>query len=624
MCNNQKNIRMKTISRRFLIVILILFIYSLNAQTFIRVDDSGWFYGGGRTAPTFTDLDFDGLYDLIIGNYDGNLIHYEQQSSGSTIFVGVSENFSSIDVGSYSTPVFTNIDNDGLKDLIIGNLNGTIDWYEQDTPGATSFTNTNVDFGITVPFGSSTPTFTDIDNDNLLDMVIGRHDGKLSRYEQAWTNSQVFNLVSDYFASIDIGYSSAPYFIDIDGDNLLDLLIGTSASNSFWHFEQNSVGSTSFTEVTTRFINNSPSSEVPTFKDIDNDGLLDLFFGEVEGNIYHYEQQTSNSYSFDLVNQHFSGTDIGEGSSITSYDIDNDGLIDIIYGARYGLHHFEQITSNSEIFEYIGVMGPSPGTDLRPTFTDLNNDGLLDLLIGYKWGLSHYVQDSPGSSTFNYVTNNFSSINVGLWAAPCFTDIDNDGLLDLLIGEYQGAIHLYEQSSSDPFVFNLITDNFCSTDFGDYISPTVTDIEGDGTKDLIVGCNQGTFTHYKLYSNYTYDSVTNEFLDIDVGTRSSSTFFDLDGSGTNDLIIGEYRGGRLLYKNYTESFWAGGTDGDWHTPSNWMGNEVPDSSTEIIIPGGLATYPSISSDANCESINLNTGATITVISGTLTISGDGN
>ena len=291
--------------------------------------------------------------------------------------------------------------------------------------------------------GYSTPTFTDLDGDNLLDMLVGKLDGKINHYEQNALNSTSFTLVTDYFNGIDVLDYSIPTFTDLDGDDLLDMLIGRSGGN-IRHYEQNAVNSTSFTLITTGFSgSNEGSYSAPIFTDIDGDGLLDMFLGEQLGNINHLEQNAVNSTSFTLVTESFNGIDVGLYST--------------------------------------------------PTFTDLNGDGLLDMFVGEADGnINHYEQDALNSPSFTLVTESFEEIDVGSRSAPSFTDLDGDGLLDMLVGEADGTLYHYEQNAVSAIDFrNIQTGN--SSVFNYYINgQNLPDLSITSTSEFTISLSEGS------------------------------------------------------------------------------------------------------------------------------------
>ena len=67
--------------------------------------------------------------------------------------------------------------------------------------------------------------------------------------------------------------------------------------------------------------------------------------------------------------------------------------------------------------------------------------------------------------------------------------------------------------------------------------------------------------------------------------------------------------------------WLGITT-NWHDPVNWCGGILPTSSTDVTIPAGTVKMPLITDSVYCNSLNINTGDTVTVTAtGTLNIAG---
>ncbi len=85
--------------------------------------------------PEFCDIDGDEKIDLLVGNHNGNIWHYIQSDTGSMNFVFETENFSGIDVGSYtpSSLETTDFNGNGLIDILVGREYGNLMWYEQDS-----------------------------------------------------------------------------------------------------------------------------------------------------------------------------------------------------------------------------------------------------------------------------------------------------------------------------------------------------------------------------------------------------------------------------------------------------------------------------------------------------------
>ena len=214
------------------------------AQTFtVQIGAANPFNGvsvGSFSAPTFVDVDNDGDKDAFIGESGGTIKYYKNTGTAAapvfTAQTGAANPFNGVDVGSYSTPTFVDIDNDGDKDAFVGEESfGLIKYYKNTgTVTAPVFTEQT---GAANPFNGmgvgrqSTPTFEDIDNDGDKDAFIGEYAGFINYYKNTGTvAAPVFTEQTDVanpFIAVSTGsYRLAPAFVDIDNDGDKDLFIG--------------------------------------------------------------------------------------------------------------------------------------------------------------------------------------------------------------------------------------------------------------------------------------------------------------------------------------------------------------------------------------------------------------
>ena len=536
---------------KILVSSCIVFLTSFAAaQTFTEITEGGWGQGMAYSTPVFADPDGDGLLDLIVGEEYGNINRYEQDAVGSYTFNLVSRDFGCINVGSYSAPCFTDLDGDGLLDMIVGRYENLY-YYEQDTPGSMDYTLVSTNFsGIAVGTYTS-PCIADPDGDGLLDLFVGTLDGSIHHYRQDGVGSTSFTQVSENFNEIDVGQGARPCFTDLNGDGILDLFVGNK-EGALHHYRQNAMNSTDFTLISENFNGIDVGNRAaPCFAYIDGDGLMDMVVGEYHGFLNHFEQDAVDSDAFNPVNGYFiKMIDSSRYGTLALADFDNDGRRDMLMGMEGAyLHHLEEDAPGSGSFSHVteDFIGPLSANHAAPCLWDIDGDDLLDLIVGTtNTGLLHYSQDAVGANTFTKVSDNFSGIDIGeARPRPCFTDLESDGLLDLIIGGYGGTLHHYRQDAEGSLTFNPVTTNFSGIDAGTYSAPCFTDLDGDGRLDLIVGSTSGDLSHYEQddigSTNFTHLSYN--FNDIEVGKYTSPLFFDINGDGREDLLVGEQSGG---------------------------------------------------------------------------------
>jgi hypothetical protein len=147
-------------------------------------------------------------------------------------------------------------------------------------------------------------------------------------------------------------------------------------------------------------------------------------------------------------------------------------------------------------------------------------------------------------------------------------DWNNDGNKDLVIGAYDGRIHIFinEGTETEP---DFLVETFAQAKdselivYGKRSSPVIVDLDGDGKKDILVGNTNGQL---RFYSNVGTDAepsfsdvslVESEGVDIDLSgsprSRPSVCFWTGDGyfgpiDGYPDVLIGASDGKVHLYR----------------------------------------------------------------------------
>lgn len=516
---------------------------------------------------TLVDIDNDGDMDLFSGEEDGDITFFRNTGTNTDpSFTFETEKFVSIGSGFRSAPAFADIDNDGDFDLFVGEYSGDINFFRNTGTTDNPIFILESENLISIDIGSeSVPTLTDIDDDNDYDLFVGEQDGNINFFRNTGSATiPVFMLETENLDSIDVGRENSPAFVDIDNDNDLDLFVGEQSGNINFYRNTGTVTNPTFTFETENYSAIYVEGHSgPFFADIDNDQDFDLFVGDRDGDIYFFRNSgTSTIPSYALETKNLVSeiiVDMGLFSYVTFADIDNDGDMDLFVGVENGNLNFYRNTgtASNPIFTLEADSLISVGKRCSPIFADIDDDGDFDFFSGEMEGNINFFRNT-GSATnpiFALETNNFSAIDVGSLSTPAVADIDNDGDLDLFIGERDGNINFYHNTgaATNP-ILTLETENFAAIDVGLFSTPTFTDIDHDNDWDLFIGENSGNINFYRntgTSTNPVFTLETENFALLDTGYESAPCFADIDGDGDYDFFAGEYDGGLYFYRNVT-------------------------------------------------------------------------
>lgn len=271
-------------------------------------------------------------------------------------------------------------DNDGDKELLAGDLIYPNIIYAKNGGNANEAWMTEQDsmfpsFNVPVEIQDFPASYNlDINNDGLNDLIFSPNLPLTTPdYETAWLYENTgtiqqndFNLIKkDFLADemLDFGTGAHPAFGDVNGDGLIDLVIGNRSEYV------NSVGDANYYLVLLLNIGTATDpvftvadrdwlglnaaqidarSFTPTFGDIDNDGDDDLIFGDRDGSIHLAENIADPNMPMEFadIQYQWKNINMGGGSNSTPfiYDINKDGLSDLIIGTRNGtINYFPNI-----------------------------------------------------------------------------------------------------------------------------------------------------------------------------------------------------------------------------------------------------------------------------------------
>ena len=324
------------------------------------------------------------------------------------------------------------------------------------------------------------------------------------------------------------------------------------------------------------------------YEDVNNDGIRDLLvspnamFGAEDKRsvlLYLNQGQDDNplwSYvSHDFLQSQM--IDVGVGAHPVPVDIDGDGDLDIIVASRtynvdslqyesdFHLLSNDTTSSGDRYFQWLSndwmTLSGLNLQSMYPAFGDWDGDGDQDLIIGDLNGLLYGVRNEGNSeqflagNLFQWTDVNGTVMDVGQSATPQMVDINQDGLLDLVVGEKNGNVNYFKNvgtlGSPD---WSLVTDTLAGAEASSYLgldgySVPFVRWSDNNHWDLMLGTEKGWINHYSFQgiSPQTGTLIEEQWQGIREGDRSSIAWVDITQDGTLDMLYGHSGGGMAIY-----------------------------------------------------------------------------
>jgi hypothetical protein len=391
----------------------------------------------GSTILTF-DGNNDGLHDLVLGDVGfENLVYLENSNQGANSpdqVVDFDTAFPSnmgdeaVSINNFPAAFYEDVSGDGVSDLLVSvNATEGAKSYEslqlfsnegfESSPDflfeSSSFLqNDMLDWG-----RNANPTLSDLNGDNLIDLVVG------ASYESGAENTLVPRLVR----LENIGTASEPSFQVVDSDwlNISETLTTTNPS--------------------------------PVLADFDQDGDLDLILGMSNGSLHYFENNNGYSYT-GLLDLSGSNDAVGSAAIPSTFDMNGDGFPDLIVGESAGnLNYFENnaaagAPSFSLITEELGGVNTTispPFFEGRsaPAFFEFEGEALI--CVGSKSGILQTYEIGDATDTWSLlpdvldVYSSFNSSPLGLNSRPALGDLNGDGFPEAICGITTGGLELF-------------------------------------------------------------------------------------------------------------------------------------------------------------------------------------
>ncbi len=349
----------------------------------------------------------------------------------------------------------------------------------------------------------------DFDNDDDLDLYLVQGNS-LSTSTEPPPKNRLYRNDSGIFVDIteaanvgDTGYGLGAVAADYDGDGNRDLYITNLGKNVLYRNN----GDGTFTDVTQQAQVGCPLlSASAAFADIDRDGDLDLYVC----NYVEYALETDIPCYYKNTLRIYCGPNEYHGIADVLYRNNGDGT-------------FTDITKSAGVYE--------PTTrGLGVVFTDVNNDGWVDIYVANDMSPNTLFMNQ-GDGTFQeegvlrgvaFNGDGIANGSMGIDAG----DYDNDGDIDLWVSNFSLEANCLMQNDGDgyfedvTFDANLADPSFYSLGFG----TRFIDFDNDGWLDLLVGNGHIWDNVKQIDAKMSYAQPVQLFHNQD-GTPQSHTGF---------------------------------------------------------------------------------------------------
>lgn len=405
-----------------------------------------------------------------------------------------------------STVLAIDLNGNGVKDLILGDV--AYPSLNQLINNGSSVNSNSLMISADPNFpANSTPVsmqlfpaafWVDVDFDSKKDLLVApnaknvsENEASLLKYKNTANNSSpnfVFETRSFLQEEmIEHGTGSIPVLCDIDNDGLQDLFVSnfyaykpTLSKESRIAYYKNTGTTTNpvYSFVDSDFLNLSQLSLglriYPSFGDLDADGKKDLILGFENGTLGYLKNTTTGinpTFGSPLLN-YLDNTgqviNVGQYAAPQLYDLNKDGKLDLVIGKKTGeLVYYENIGTNQiPSFElkntnlgFVDVSNStSPDGYAAPLF--FSHQDTTYLLMGSMDGLIHFYDSIDGNlnlgANFRIRSTDFLNLsnNLGGYSSCAISDLDQDGNLDLFIGQDLGGLFYLENDSTSNLGIN--------------------------------------------------------------------------------------------------------------------------------------------------------------------------
>jgi hypothetical protein len=379
--------------------------------------------GGEKiTGQAWGDYDQDGWLDLYLTDTDGPNTLYHNNGDGTFSLPPLSSQVALPDSESGGA-TFADYDNDGWPDLYVVNWGANVLFHNENGQG---FVDVTATAGVGDESNGKSASWGDFDEDGWLDLY-----------------------VANWACDPRCGRS-------IEGEK--DVLYHNNSDGTFSHVTHYLPGGKT-----------RGAGFIATFADFDNDGDLDIylvndeFINPVGNALWRNDGPGCDGWCFTEISEQARADTRVMGMGLATGDYDQDGDLDFYFSNAGPMTLLQNQGDGtfSDMAATAGVQQPQ-AIAWGAVFLDYNNDGWQDLYLAVAEAVGGVSPANPlfhnnGDGTFTNLGEMSGAGNLGHSVGVAAADYDQDGWVDLVVGNYDEGYFLYRNTMGERYADHWLT-----------------------------------------------------------------------------------------------------------------------------------------------------------------------